>query len=93
MIEAHYTGPFPDVVRKSTMLRKFRAAGGEGMQRAIDEIEKVHAMFPSCPEHGKLEDPIICIVGAGETSQIDIACPWCSGPEIRDIWEKEANLS
>jgi len=93
MMDVHYSGPFPDVVRKSTMLRKFRAAGGPGMQRAIDEIEKVHAQFPSCPYHGKLEDPIICVIGKGKAAQIGIGCPWCSDERIREIWEKEANVS
>lgn len=57
---------YPDVLRKSTMIKLFRARAAPGFQRAIDEIEKVHRMFPSCIEHGKLEDPIIAVSGKGE---------------------------
>ncbi len=83
---------YPECVRKSTMIRKFRASGG---QRAIEEIEKVHAQFPGCPVHGKLEDPIIGVSDpeAGPMSQIAICCPWCSDPAWLELWEKEANLS
>lgn len=84
---------YPDVLRKSTMIKLFRARAAPGFQRAIDEIEKVHRMFPSCIEHGKLEDPIIAVSGKGEMAQIAICCPECSGPEIRAAYEAEANVS
>lgn len=84
---------YPDVLRKSTMIRRFRAGGDAGAQRAIDEIEKVHRQFPRCQTHGKLEDPIIMVAGEGEAAQIAIVCPWCSDPEIRAAYEAEANIS
>lgn len=84
---------WPDVLRKSTMIRMFRAMGGPGMQRAIDEIEKVHREFPRCKEHGKLEDPIIAVVGEGEAAQIAICCPKCSSPEVQAAYEAEGNIS
>jgi hypothetical protein len=84
---------YPDVLRKSTMIREFRRSGDAGAQRAIDEIEMVHAKFPSCAVHGKLGDPIIMVAGEGDAAQIAIVCPWCSDPAIQAAYEAEANLS
>lgn len=88
-----FSGGMPDVIRKSTMIRKFRAAGGPDAQRAIDEIEKVHRKFPRCEVHGKLEDPIVAIAGKGDAAQIAICCPHCSDPVIREAWEREAMVA
>ncbi len=84
---------WPDVLRKSTMIRLFRTKAAPGFQQAIDEIEKVHRQFPRCATHGKLEDPIIMVAGEGEASQIAIVCPKCSGPEIQRAYEAEATRS
>jgi hypothetical protein len=84
---------YPDVLRKSTMIKLFRARGAPGAQRAIEEIEKVHRMFPACIEHGRLEDPIIAVSGKGEMAQIAICCPSCSSPEIRAAYDAEGNVS
>lgn len=84
---------YPDVLRKSTMIRRFRSGVDDGAQRAIDEIEKVHRRFPRCATHGKLEDPIIMVAGEGQAAQIAIVCPLCSDPEIQRAYEAEANLS
>jgi hypothetical protein len=84
---------YPSALRKSTMIREMRSAAQEGWERAVEELEKVHAMFPACPTHGALKDPAIVIVGEGDAAQIGIVCPQCSGGEILAGWEKEGNLS
>jgi hypothetical protein len=83
-----------DVLRKSTMLRMFRTTKAPGWERAVEEVEKIHARFPDCPVHGKLEDPIVG-TGGPKTGfeHIAIICPWCSSDELREAWEKEAPLS
>jgi hypothetical protein len=72
----------PEVLRKSTILRRARE---KGMHEAAAELERVAAMFPECPHHGKLEDPIVGRVG----TQIAICCPWCSDPKVLAAWEAE----
>lgn len=84
---------YPDALRKSTMIREMKRGPVEGYERAVAEIEKVHAMFPRCAKHGPLDDPAIVIVGEGEAAQIGIVCPWCSGGEILARWEKEGQIS
>ena len=42
-----------------------------------------------CAEHGKLDDPAIMIIGEGEAARVAFICPWCSGPEIQEAWERE----
>lgn len=84
---------WPDVLRKSTMIKLFAKNRAPGWKRAIDEIEKVHRKFPSCLEHGPLPDPIVAVVGEGDAAQIAIVCPQCSDPMLREAWEAEANVS
>jgi hypothetical protein len=73
----------PEILRKSTVLRRCREM--KMPPEVAAEIERVHAEFPECPHHGRLEDPII-----GRTAtQIAIICPWCSGPAILEAWETE----
>lgn len=73
----------PGVLRMSTVLRRCRE---QNMSAEVaSEVQRVAALYPECPTHGPLADPII-----GRTdSQIAIICPWCSDPEVLAAWEAE----
>jgi hypothetical protein len=83
------TGVFdgmPEVVRYSTVLRRLREAG----DATAIALERLKAQVGTrCPTHGALEDPIVAIVDAGPRAQVAFGCPWCSGDQIRELWERE----
>ena len=71
MKEAYLDVPY-ECLRLSSVLRRCR---DHGEQEAAEEVERVAAKFSAFPTHGKIEDPIVGIVG---NDQIAIACPLCS---------------
>ena len=72
----------PEILRLSSVLRRARE---QGLHEAAAEVERVAAQFPTCPHHGRLEDPIVGHVG----KQIAIVCPWCSDPPVLEAWKAE----
>lgn len=80
-----YFGDEPGVLRLSSVLRRCREQNAPPEVAA--ELRRIHAMFPACPTHGPLEDPVIGYVG--QPPQIGIICPWCSDPKILAAWEAE----
>lgn len=73
---------------------------GDGLLRSSNAIAKLRRENPSaaeavellrekigreCQVHGRLEDPIIAILG----DEIAFACPDCSDPDVRDAWARE----
>jgi hypothetical protein len=77
------TDSLSEVLRKSTVLRRCRE---KGMVDAVAAVERVCAMFPACPTHGKLDDPILVHVGS---TDLAVVCPWCSSREVLAAWEAE----
>lgn len=77
-----YFDKSPGVLRLSTVLRRCRE---QGMTEAAAEVQRVADEHRHCEHHGRLEDPIVGIAG----TQIAIACPWCSAPEVLEAWESE----
>jgi len=55
--------------------------------RAEFEAERKKAAH--CRLHGELSDPACAITGEGEDRRIVFICPWCSGPAVLELWEKE----
>jgi hypothetical protein len=53
---------------------------------AAEAVELLRSKVGSnCPVHGKLEDPIITLLG----EEIAFGCPDCSGEELRQMWAEE----
>jgi translation initiation factor 2 beta subunit (eIF-2beta)/eIF-5 len=75
-----------EVMRVSTVLRR---CADKGMPEVAAELRKVWEQYPSCPTHGKLEDPIIGRVG----TQVAICCPWCSGSDVLRALEHEGKVA
>lgn len=73
----------PGVLRLSTLLQRWRDRGRNPEDEA--EVLRVVDKHRVCPTHGRLEDPIVGLVG----DQIAVACPWCSGDAVREAWEAE----
>lgn len=79
-------------LRYSTYLRELRKQGTP--EEAIADFESDKAKYGStCPTHGKMDDPVIGLVGEGANARVAFACPWCSGAEILNAWEKEGMRS
>jgi hypothetical protein len=77
----------PDFLRYSTSLSKLRAAGTS--EDKIAEYERAKEAAAICPEHGFVEDPIVGITMVRGFQEVAFACPWCSGSEMLERWEKE----
>ena len=75
-----------EILRMSTILRR---CADKGMPEIAAELRRVWAQYPACPQHGKLDDPIIGHVG----TQIAICCPWCSGSDVLRAWEQEGKVA
>jgi hypothetical protein len=70
------------VIRSSNAIARLRRVNSE----AAEAVELLRSKVGSnCPVHGKLEDPIITLLG----EEIAFGCPDCSGEELRQMWAEE----
>lgn len=53
------------------------------------EFEAERKKLAQCRKHGELEDPACAMAGEGDERRIVFICPWCSGPKVQELWEKE----
>lgn len=72
----------PEIVRFSLAVRRLRAAGAHA---AADELERDRVVAAVCNVHGRLPDPVICLVG----ERVAFACPDCSGALVKAQWLAE----
>lgn len=70
------------LLRSSNAIAKLRRENPSAAEAVELLREKVGR---ECPTHGRLEDPIIAILG----DEIAFACPDCSDPDVRDAWARE----
>ncbi len=70
-------------LRFSTLMRRLRASGNDSL------AENLESDFGSagyeCDAGHDVEDPIVALVDR----QVIVACPYCSGAEIRAAWERD----
>ena len=70
------------IVRSSNAITRARKENPE----IAEVIEMMREKIGSeCPIHGKLEDPIISLLG----DEIAFGCPECSGEALRRQWAEE----
>lgn len=69
-------------------LRYSRLCGSLSPELRV-EFEAERAKAARCNTHGELTDPAVIIIGKDAEARIAFVCPWCSGDELRERWERE----
>lgn len=73
------------LLRYSAIKRKLAESGSADDVAAF--VREVASAGQTCTTHGKLDDPIVLV--EPRLLQIVVACPDCSGDDVRREWEAQ----
>lgn len=74
------------LIRYSAIIRHLELVGhGVTVAQFVTEVDGAGRR---CSLHGVLTDPVILVEPT--LAQLIVACPWCSGDDVRAEWEDQA---